>query len=437
MSRNSKVIVAMSGGVDSAVAAALLKEQGYECVGVFMRVGASDEGDVAAGLRTGRSEPASHRRDAGATQDVAAGAPPAEEHEAAAPRRLRHGCCSVADALDARAVAGRLGIPFYVLNFQPDFERIIDYFVDEYARARTPNPCVICNTQLKFGKLLRYADLLDAEFVATGHYARILRDARVPLLSEQCDRVPLLSEQCSLQAGGDAPLTADTAVAPGTFLARAVNRAKDQSYVLFGIRRADLGRCLFPLGEMADKGDVRRLAADLGLRVHDKPDSQEICFVPGGDYKPLVRARRPQTQRPGEVRDAQDRVLGTHEGVANYTIGQRRGLGIATGQPIYVTKLDVLSNTVTVGAREELLSPGLVAEQMNWLTDPPATGEPRRAAIKIRHMHMPAAGAVCVLASGAVEVRFDQPQAAVTPGQAAVFYDNETVLGGGWIARAV
>ena len=437
MSRNSKVIVAMSGGVDSAVAAALLKEQGYECVGVFMRVGASDEGDVAAGLRTGRSEPANHRRDAGATQDVAAGAPPAEEHEAAAPRRLRHGCCSVADALDARAVAGRLGIPFYVLNFQPDFERIIDYFVDEYARARTPNPCVICNTQLKFGKLLRYADLLDAEFVATGHYARILRDARVPLLSEQCDRVPLLSEQCSLQAGGDAPLTADTAVAPGTFLARAVNRAKDQSYVLFGIRRADLGRCLFPLGEMADKGDVRRLAADLGLRVHDKPDSQEICFVPGGDYKPLVRARRPQTQRPGEVRDAQDRVLGTHEGVANYTIGQRRGLGIATGQPIYVTKLDVLSNTVTVGAREELLSPGLVAEQMNWLTDPPATGEPRRAAIKIRHMHMPAAGAVCVLASGAVEVRFDQPQAAVTPGQAAVFYDNETVLGGGWIARAV
>jgi tRNA-specific 2-thiouridylase len=391
MSRSGKVVVAMSGGVDSAVAAALLKEQGYECVGVFMRVGA---------------------------EEVAAGGSPAEERETGVPRRLRHGCCSVADALDARAVAGRLGIPFYVLNFQPDFERIIDYFVDEYARARTPNPCVICNTQLKFGKLLRYADLLDAEFVATGHYARILRGARVPLLCEQC--------------------TADTAVAPGcVYLARSLNRAKDQSYVLFGIRRADLGRCLFPLGEMADKAEVRRLAADLSLRVHDKPDSQEICFVPAGDYKPLVRAWRPQTQRPGEVRDGQGRVLGAHEGVANYTIGQRRGLGIATGQPIYVTKLDVLSNTVTIGPREDLLSPGLVAEQMNWLTDPPATGELHRATIKIRHMHTPAAGVIGVLASGAVEVRFDQPQAAVTPGQAAVFYDNEIVLGGGWIERAV
>jgi tRNA-specific 2-thiouridylase len=343
----------------------LLKEQGYECVGVFMRVGAATN----------------HRRDAGAT--------------------LRHGCCSVADALDARAVAGRLGIPFYALNFQPDFERIIDYFVDEYARARTPNPCVICNTQLKFGKLLRYADMLDAEFVATGHYARILRDhARVRL-------------------------------------ARAVNQAKDQSYVLFGIRREDVGRCLFPLGEIADKATVRRLAVDLGLHVYDKADSQEICFVPDDDYKPLVRARRPATQRPGEVRDATGQVLGTHAGVANYTIGQRRGLGIATGQPIYVTRLDVASNTVMVGPREELLSCGLIAENVNWLADTPADGAPRPATIKIRHMHTPAAGTITPLSSGAVEVQFDQPQPAVTPGQAAVFYDDEVVLGGGWIERAL
>ncbi len=364
MSRSGKVLVAMSGGVDSAVAAALLKSQGYECVGVFMRVGEAE-----------------HRRDAGAT--------------------LRHGCCSVADALDARAVADRLGVPFYALNFQPEFEGIIDYFVDEYARARTPNPCVVCNTELKFGKLLRYADTLEAEFVATGHYARILRD-------QDCVR-----------------------------LARAVNRAKDQSYVLFGIRRADLRRCLFPLGEMADKAEVRRLAADLGLRVHDKPDSQEICFVPDDDYKPLVRARRPATQRPGEVRDATGRVLGTHEGVANYTIGQRRGLGIATGQPIYVTKLDVLSNTVTVGPREELLSGGLIADSVNWLTDPPPVGDSHRTAIKIRHMHTPALGSIRRLSSGTVEAQFDQPQPAVTPGQAAVFYDEEIVLAGGWIERAI
>jgi tRNA-specific 2-thiouridylase len=373
MSRNGKVLVAMSGGVDSAVAAALLREQGYECIGVFMRVG-------AAAVPT---------------------FPPSHVPTPGAPRRLHHGCCSVADALDARAIAGRLGIPFYVLNFQPEFERIIDYFVDEYARARTPNPCVLCNTQLKFGKLLRYADTLEAQFVATGHYARILRNE------------------------GAAQL------------ARAVNQAKDQSYVLFGIRRADLARCLFPLGEVTEKAAVRRLAADLGLAVHDKPDSQEICFVPDDDYKPLVRARRPETQRAGQVRDAAGRVLGAHAGVANYTIGQRRGLGIATGQPIYVTRLDAASNTVTVGPREELLGAGLVAENVNWLTDEPPAGASRRATVKIRHMHAPAAGAIRVLPSGVVEVRFDEPQPAVTPGQAAVFYDDEIVLGGGSIERAL
>jgi tRNA-specific 2-thiouridylase len=368
MSRNGKVVVALSGGVDSAVGAALLKQQGYDCVGVFMRVGASAaEGGDATG------------------------------------NRLRHGCCSAADALDARAIAGRLGIPFYVLNFEPDFARIIDYFVDEYARARTPNPCVLCNMQLKFGKLLRYADALEAEFVATGHYARIVQhDGRA----------------C---------------------LARSLNLAKDQSYVLFGIRREDLGRCLFPVGEIADKSDVRRLAADLGLRVHDKPDSQEICFVPDDDYKPLVRNRRPQTQQPGEIRDLEGHVLGGHEGIVNFTIGQRRGLGIATGQPVYVTSLDPLSNTVTVGPRAALFSAGLVAENVNWLTDSPATGEWRPATIKIRYMHTPAPGRVCIWAGAApaVEVRFDEPQLAVTPGQAAVFYEEDIVLGGGWIERAL
>jgi tRNA-uridine 2-sulfurtransferase len=373
MSRNGKVIIAMSGGVDSSVAACLLKEQGYECTGVFMRTGVH------------APEPAEQ-----CATDAAA------EH----PRGLKHGCCSAADALDARAVAGRLGIPFYALNFEQDFERIINSFVDEYARGRTPNPCVLCNVELKFGKLLRYADLMEAEFIATGHYARVLRrDGQ-------------------------------------TLLARAANLAKDQSYLLFGIERTALSRCLFPLGEMRDKAQVRSIAAALGLRVHDKPDSQEICFVPGNDYKELLRERRPETQRAGEVRDPTGRVLGTHAGIANYTIGQRQGLGIATGRPAYVTRLDVLNNVVTLGPREDLLSPGLLADQVNWLTEPPAVGQARPASTKIRHTHNPAAGSIRRQPDGNVEACFDEPQLAVTPGQAAVFYEADVVLGGGWIVRA-
>jgi tRNA-specific 2-thiouridylase len=374
MSRNGKVIVAMSGGVDSAVTACLLREQGYECVGVFMRVG------------TPAPEP-----EACTVADATA-----------PPRRLKHGCCSASDAQDARAVAGRLGIPFYALNFEADFDRIIGYFVDEYAQARTPNPCVMCNIHLKFGKLLRYADMLEAEFVATGHYARILRDGPAPRL------------------------------------ARSRNHDKDQSYVLFGIRRADLPRCLFPLGEMTDKQLVRDTAARLGLPVHDKPDSQEICFVPDNDYKELVRRRRPETQQPGEVRDTSGNVLGRHDGIVNFTIGQRRGLGIAAGRPIYVTRLNVLENTVTVGEKTDLASAGLLADDVNWLVDPPRPGTPGPAATKIRHTHVPAPGTLSRCEDGSVHVAFDVPQMAVTPGQAAVFYDAaDIVLGGGWIRAAL
>ena len=381
MSRNGKVIVAMSGGVDSSVAACLLKEQGYDCVGVFMRVGAA----------AAEAEAESCRIDAGAAES------------ATPPRRLKHGCCSASDAQDARAIAGTLGIPFYALNFEADFGRIIDYFVDEYAQARTPNPCVMCNIHLKFGKLLRYADMLDAEFVATGHYARILPDP--------VDGAPRL--------------------------ARAVNVDKDQSYVLFGVQRADLGRCLFPLGEIADKAVVRRMAADLGLRVFDKPDSQEICFVPDQDYKRLVRERRPETVQPGEIRDAAGNVIGRHEGIANFTIGQRRGLGLSTPQPVYVTRLDVLNNVVTVGDAASLAARGFVADGVNWLCDPPAAGAALRdVAIKIRHMHTPAAGQVEVLANGAIRGRFETPQPAVTPGQAAVVYAGELVVAGGWVRAA-
>ncbi len=405
MSQSGKVIVAMSGGVDSSVAAWLLKEQGYDCIGVFMRVGAR----------------------APAHEEVCAVGTHGEPS-----RRLKHGCCSASDALDARAIAGKLGIPFYALNFEQEFGRIIDYFVDEYSRARTPNPCVMCNIALKFGKLLRYADMMDAEFVATGHYARVLHRS---------------GQTC---------------------LARSLNRAKDQSYVLFGIRREDLPRCLFPVGEIPDKGDVRRIAAQLGLRVHDKPDSQEICFVPDNDYKRLVHERHPDARRPGEICDSAGNVLGTHDGVAGFTIGQRRGLGIAVGKPIYVTRLDVLSNTVTVGPREKLLSRGLIADQPNWLVDPSALARFEisdlrshahdlcsrpsgavRAEIKIRYMHTPAPGSIRLLAlderggrssalPAVVQATFDQPQAAVTPGQAAVFYGEDgVVLGGGWIREGI
>jgi tRNA-specific 2-thiouridylase len=399
----------------------------------------------------------------------------------------------VEDALDARAIAGRLGIPFYVLNFQADFERIIDYFVDEYVRARTPNPCVVCNTQLKFGKLLRYADALGAEFVATGHYARIIRGdvgtwGRGDVGAGKSEQGTGNGEQGT----GDRESTAaprplspsparplDPSTPSSCLLARARNPAKDQSYVLFGIRRDDLRRCLFPLGEIADKTEVRRLAADLGLKVHDKPESQEICFVPDRDYKRLVRERRPEALRPGEIRDAAGNLRGTHEGIAGFTIGQRRGLRLAAGHPIYVTKLDAAANTVTIGPRDELLSSGLVAEEVNWLVDAPPAGPWFPVTIKIRHQHTPVPGRIrTMLASVAapttplpsreglgegqnppavgpsrqplvereqargtasvVEAGFDVPQPAVTPGQAAVLYGpGGIVLGGGWIARAL
>lgn len=411
MSKSAKVIVAMSGGVDSSVAACLLQQRGYDCVGAFIRVGAhaAEAGEVCALDQSNANDVASASRDArvhvpmtnaGDSSD-AVGNP---SGSAAAPaRRFKHGCCSASDAIDARAIAGKLDIPFYALNFEHDFDAIIDYFVDEYGRARTPNPCVVCNIDIKFGKLLRYADMLDAAFIATGHYARIGRDA--------AGRPQLL---------------------------RGRNRAKDQSYVLFGIRRADLGRCLFPLGEIDDKAEVRRIAAALGLRVHDKPDSQEICFVPGDDYKQLLRERRPELMRAGEIRDAAGAVLGTHEGVAGFTIGQRRGLGVALGAPAYVTKLDVLNNTVTLGPRKDLLASGLIADEFNWLVDPPAPGETLDdVEIKIRHQHAPAAGTLTLRDDGAVVGRFVEPQVAVTPGQAAVFYRGEVVLGGGWIREAL
>jgi tRNA-specific 2-thiouridylase len=381
MGRPKKVLVAMSGGVDSSVAACLLAEQGYDLVGVFMRLGLQTSDPVDPDDLGGNGASSS---DPHGSRVCLPQAPP--------PRR--QSCCSAADAGDARSVAAKLGIPFYVLNFERDFSRLIDYFADEYAAARTPNPCILCNQQLKFGRLLAYAEALEVELIATGHYARVDRDGPRPRLR------------------------------------RARYRMKDQSYVLFGMNPAALRRAVFPLGEMT-KEQVRDSARRLGLSLHDKPESQDICFVPDRDYARLVHQRRPEAFRPGPIQHVDGRTVGRHEGLAHFTIGQRRGLRVAEGRPVYVTDLDRATNTVTVGPRESLLSRTATADRVTWLCRPPT--EPIRAEVQIRYHHQAAPAEIRPLPGDRVRVVFDEPQLAITPGQAMVFYRHQEVLGGGWI----
>lgn len=364
-----KVLVAMSGGVDSSVAACLLVEQGYDVMGLFMRVGAEVPEPVTCSTDGKASTARSHQ-----------------------------GCCSASDAADARFVAGKLGIPFYALNFKADFERIIDYFADEYVSGRTPNPCVQCNTWLKFGKLIDYADAIGAKFVATGHYARLDR------------------------------------IGPGVRLRRGVDERKDQSYFLFGVDSDRLARAMFPIGDL-EKDEVRAAARRFGLPISEKPDSVEICFAPDRDYARVVRDRRPEAFRPGPVLDPAGKVLGDHGGVAGFTIGQRRGLGIAADRPKYVTALNVLDNTVVLGDREDLLASSLIAREPNLLVEMPADGI--RCQAKIRYQHKAADCRARLVEAGELRVDFDQPQTAITPGQAVVLYDGDVVLGGGWIERSV
>ncbi|NLX15058.1 MAG: tRNA 2-thiouridine(34) synthase MnmA [Phycisphaerales bacterium] len=362
-----KIVVAMSGGVDSSVSAALLKEQGYEVVGLFMCTGQDHSAVAAAELADDDPRPSEERQ---------------------------RGCCRPEDAADARIVAGKLGIPFYSLNFSRQFEQIIDYFADEYLLGRTPNPCVLCNQHLKFGLLAEYGQTIQAPYIATGHYARIGQDGQ------------------------------------RYWLRRAIDANKDQSYVLFGIERAMLPRILFPVGELT-KEEVRRHAERLGLPISDKPDSQDICFAPDRDYARIVGRRRPGAFVEGAIVDNQGREVGRHRGIAHFTIGQRRGLDVAMGEPYYVTHLDPATNTVTIGPAEDLLADRLRASKVNWLVDPPA--DPFRAVVKIRYAHAGAPAAVRPLSADCVEVHFDEPVRAITPGQAAVFYDGDFVLGGGWI----
>jgi tRNA-uridine 2-sulfurtransferase len=367
-SSRKKVVVAMSGGVDSAVAAALLRRDGYDVIGVFMRLGSP------AGV-------------------AAVAEPEACEVDGGSGRPGKQGCCSVLDADDARRVAAALDMPFYVLNFQEDFGRVIDYFVDEYNRGRTPNPCVRCNDWLKFGKLFQYSQAVGADFVASGHYAR-MREGR---------------------------------------LLRGKDARKDQSYVLFGMSRAALDHTLLPIGEF-EKHEVRVIAKELKLPVYNKPDSQEICFVPNQDYAGLVRRRTPENFREGEFVTAGGELVGRHEGHQQFTIGQRKGLGVALGYPVYVVEIDPAANRVTLGESEALLRRGLIARQLNLHDNRLAVGQAAvSCTAKIRYNHQPQPAVAMLVGPDELHVRFEQPQSAITPGQAVVLYDGEAVMGGGWI----
>ena len=367
-----KIAVAMSGGVDSSAAAAILRDEGHELVGFTMQLW-----NQRRGLSVGEDgEPLPSR------------------------------CCSLDDVYDARRVAEDLGFPFYVLNLEREFERgVVEPFVQSYLEGETPIPCVACNSRLKFASLDRTALSVGCDKVATGHYARVRFD-------EATKRYQLL---------------------------RGLDRRKDQSYFLWELTQEQLSRALFPLGEKR-KAEVRDIARRHGLNVAEKKESQEICFVPDGDYAGFIEryleAEGREGERParGEIVDAEGRVLGEHEGVHRYTIGQRRGLGVSRRLPLYVVRVEAENNRVVVGEAGELLSPEFTAAGVNWVAFDNPT-EPVRADVRVRYRHEEAPATVTPLGAGRVRVSFDEPQRAVTPGQAAVFYRGEEVLGGGWIVK--
>jgi tRNA-specific 2-thiouridylase len=369
----------MSGGVDSSVAAHLLVEQGHDVIGVFMRHG-EEAHEVCA-------TPA-----ASATGSLSLPiAQPRREH--------KQGCCTAADAADARRVADRLGIPFYAINLQAEFARIIDYFVDEYTAGRTPNPCVMCNNWIKFGKLFDYADSVGAEFVATGHYAQ-------------------LSTENALGA----------AIEPQ--LLRGVDDGKDQSYVLFGIAREYLSRMLLPVGKY-HKPRIRELATQLGLRVADKKDSQEICFVTTGKHDEFIRSRRGNDDMKGDIVTTNGEIVGKHPGIERFTIGQRKGLGVAMGEPYFVVRIEPESRNVVIGTHDDLARYELTANRTNWLVDPPVG--PFRCLAQIRYNSTAVPATAEQLRDDRLHIVFDEPRHGVAPGQAVVCYDAPRVIGGGWI----
>ncbi|MBZ5523985.1 MAG: tRNA 2-thiouridine(34) synthase MnmA [Acidobacteriia bacterium] len=367
------IAVAMSGGVDSSTVAAMLRAEGMNVVGLTMQLW-------------------NQRRLAG-YPDM--------------PEQVQGRCCSIDDVYDARRVAEDLGIPYYVVNQEERFENdVVRPFVEEYLSGRTPIPCSLCNNHLKFDQLLITARQIGADLLATGHYARCEFDA-------QRNR---------------------------WLLKRAADPAKDQTYFLFGLTQDQLSHTLFPLGGMS-KPEVREIARSHELALADKPDSQEICFVPSGDYKKFIDAyladqgeSLPDTS--GELVTTDGKVIGRHEGIHNFTVGQRKGLGVATGSPLYVIQINGEKGQVTVGNNDDLLARTLIAHKMNWIAMAALTG-PIRVRAKIRHRHEPALATVENAGDGEVRVTFDEPQRAITPGQAVVFYDDDIVVGGGWIAEVV
>jgi len=349
-----RLVIAMSGGVDSSVAAWMLREEGYSLVGLFMR----------NGVKVAEAEV------------------------------QKKSCCSLGDARDARMVADFLGFPFQAVDLKEEFGSIIQYFISEYGRGRTPNPCAVCNRDLKFDRLLRYAEELGASRVATGHYAQIKRiDGRVHVL-------------------------------------RGVDRSKDQSYQLFCVSEANLMRTELPLGGL-EKSVVREMADKAGLRTAKKPDSQEICFVPSNDYRNLLREHGVQ-MHPGDFVDTTGKTLGNHTGTENYTIGQRRGLGVAAGYPLYVIDLVPETGTVVLGPEDRCYSTSMRVDDVNLIgIDRPESGS-LRADVQIRYHHSAAPSTIHFDDEGA-RVEFDEPQSAVAPGQGAAFYQGERLVGGGWI----
>lgn len=365
-----RVVLAMSGGVDSSAAAVLLHRQGYEVIGLFMRSGETEKATCAIsgdGLLPVLDTPA-HKQ----------------------------GCCSAEDAADARRVADELGIPFHSLNFQDSFKRIKDYFADEYLAGRTPNPCVQCNNWLKFGKLWTFAQQVGADHIATGHYARIIRDEA--------------SRNYSLHCGTDPK--------------------KDQSYVLFGIERDLLGRILLPVGGY-QKTEIRAFAEEAGLRVAQKKDSYEICFVPNDDYAGFLRKYRGYTDTEGDFVDTDGNVLGQHAGYEKFTVGQRKGLGITFGEPRFVVSVDSESKQVVLGKKDDLDTSVVRVDGLNWLADQPAS--PFECSVKFRYQQQSRDCVVDVTGEDEAVVTPQEAVPGVAPGQAAVFYDGDRVIGGGWI----
>lgn len=370
MSNKDKTIaVAMSGGVDSSAVAAMLQAEGYNLIGLTLQLW-------------------NQRRLAG---------------RGGMPEQVQGRCCSIDDVYDARRVAEEIGIPYYLVNQQDRFERdVVKPFISEYLAGRTPIPCSLCNNHLKFDQLLLTARQIGADMIATGHYARNHYDPK----------------------------------RGRWILKRPADTSKDQTYFLFGLTQEQLAHTLFPLGEY-QKPQVREIAREHNLALAGKPDSQEICFIPGGDYKQFIDAYLDEQgetlpDTAGELVTANGSVRGGHTGIHNFTIGQRKGLGLASPEPLYVLQIDPLSHRVTVGSDQELLSTTLVAQRLNWISVD-ALHETARACIKIRHRHEPAWGTLETTGEDEVTVTFDEPVRAITPGQSAVFYQGDEVLGGGWI----